>query len=114
MLTISDSKDEKQVKSNNSLLNYYEFLKKSQTNGTLPCEMDLERLHNDIENGMYFDSSIPQGFGVGSSGALVAAIYGMNVDIPFMHSPHAFYIPVILSLLVSILISWYFMKRKWF
>lgn len=46
--------------------------------------------------------------------ALVAAIYGMNVDIPFMHSPHAFYIPVILSLLVSFLISWYFMKRKWF
>ena len=24
---------------------------------------------------MYFDSSIPQGYGVGSSGALVAAIY---------------------------------------
>ena len=46
--------------------------------------------------------------------ALVAAIYGMNVDIPYMHSPHAFYIPVILSLLVSFLISWYFMKRKWF
>jgi magnesium transporter len=46
--------------------------------------------------------------------ALVAAIYGMNVDIPYMHSPHAFYIPVVLSLGVSILISWYFMKRKWF
>ena len=26
-------------------------------------------------SGMYFDSSIPQGYGVGSSGALVAAIY---------------------------------------
>jgi magnesium transporter len=46
--------------------------------------------------------------------ALVASIYGMNVEIPFMHSPHAFYIPVILSLLVSFLLSWYFMKRKWF
>jgi len=46
--------------------------------------------------------------------ALVAGIYGMNVEIPFMHSPHAFYIPVILSLLVSFLLSWYFMKRKWF
>ncbi|MCA6466756.1 MAG: magnesium transporter CorA family protein [Chitinophagaceae bacterium] len=46
--------------------------------------------------------------------ALVAAIYGMNVDIPYMHSPHAFYIPVALSLGVSMLISWYFMKRKWF
>jgi mevalonate kinase len=27
-------------------------------------------LKQDIEKGMYFDSSIPQGYGVGSSGAL--------------------------------------------
>jgi mevalonate kinase len=32
-------------------------------------------IKNDVETGMYFDSSIPQGYGVGSSGALVAAIY---------------------------------------
>ena len=38
-------------------------------------KFDLERLHTDIAGGMYFDSSIPQGYGVGSSGALVAAIY---------------------------------------
>jgi len=36
---------------------------------------DFEALKKDAENGMYFDSSIPQGYGVGSSGALVAAIY---------------------------------------
>ena len=36
---------------------------------------DLETLRNDVEAGMYFDSSIPQGYGIGSSGALVAAIY---------------------------------------
>ncbi|MGJ5642537.1 mevalonate kinase family protein [Formosa sp. S-31] len=36
---------------------------------------DLVALNADIESGMYFDSSIPQGYGVGSSGALVAAIY---------------------------------------
>ncbi|MDP3313481.1 mevalonate kinase [Lutibacter sp.] len=35
----------------------------------------LEELKADIEEGMYFDSSIPQGYGVGSSGALVASIY---------------------------------------
>jgi magnesium transporter len=46
--------------------------------------------------------------------ALVTSIYGMNVDIPYSHTPHAFYIPVILSLLVSIVIAWYFMKKKWF
>lgn len=46
--------------------------------------------------------------------ALVTSIYGMNVDIPFSHSSHAFYIPVLLSLGISIIISWYFMKKKWF
>lgn len=46
--------------------------------------------------------------------ALVTSIYGMNVDIPYSHSRHAFYIPVILSLGISVVISWYFMKRKWF
>ena len=35
----------------------------------------MEALETDIHAGMYFDSSIPQGYGVGSSGALVAAIY---------------------------------------
>ena len=34
-----------------------------------------ERLESDLTQKMYFDSSIPQGYGVGSSGALVAAIY---------------------------------------
>jgi magnesium transporter len=46
--------------------------------------------------------------------ALVTSIYGMNVEIPYSHSTYAFYIPVILSLSISIVISWYFMKKKWF
>jgi len=36
---------------------------------------DNDRLQADVDSGMYFDSSIPQGYGVGSSGALVAALY---------------------------------------
>ena len=36
---------------------------------------NLTVLKQDVNSGMYFDSSIPQGYGVGSSGALVAAIY---------------------------------------
>ena len=36
---------------------------------------DWDQLHTDLSRKMYFDSSIPQGYGVGSSGALVAAIY---------------------------------------
>lgn len=36
---------------------------------------DWDKLQSDIDKKLYFDSSIPQGYGVGSSGALVAAIY---------------------------------------
>jgi mevalonate kinase len=41
------------------------------------CEsyIDVARLKSDIQNGLWFDSSIPHGFGLGSSGALIAAIY---------------------------------------
>jgi mevalonate kinase len=35
----------------------------------------MTALNSDVAEGLYFDSSIPQGYGVGSSGALVAAIY---------------------------------------
>lgn len=45
---------------------------------------------------------------------LVTGIYGMNVEIPYQHSAHAFYIPVILSLTISVIIGWYFLKKKWF
>ncbi len=45
---------------------------------------------------------------------LVTSIYGMNVDIPYQHSTHAFYIPVILSVVISVFIGWYFLKKKWF
>jgi mevalonate kinase len=37
--------------------------------------IDLNRFAKDLENGLWFDSSIPQGFGLGSSGALIAGIY---------------------------------------
>lgn len=62
-------------KSNLSLRGFAEYLKNLQeTEGNL-VTFDLETLNKDVSNGMYFDSSIPQGYGVGSSGALVAAIY---------------------------------------
>ncbi len=35
----------------------------------------LDTLKKDLEKGLWFDSNIPQGYGVGSSGALIAAIF---------------------------------------
>lgn len=37
--------------------------------------LDWETLQADLKRKLYFDSSIPRGYGVGSSGALVAAFY---------------------------------------
>jgi len=36
---------------------------------------NFKKMNDDLLKGMYFDSTIPQGYGVGSSGALVAAFY---------------------------------------
>jgi len=35
----------------------------------------MKSMMSDVENGWYYQSDIPQGYGVGSSGALVAAMY---------------------------------------
>ena len=42
---------------------------------------------------------------------LVASIYGMNVPIPYARSPYAFYIPVFLSLIISLVIGWLFLRK---
>ena len=61
-----------QLDSHHKLLAFSKYLKE------LPpsvVNFDWVRLAADLDQKMYFDSSIPQGYGVGSSGALVAAIY---------------------------------------
>jgi mevalonate kinase len=62
-------------KSNQSLRGFLKYLQNSDRINEIETSFDLESLESDINSQMYFDSSIPQGYGVGSSGALVAAIY---------------------------------------
>lgn len=45
---------------------------------------------------------------------LVASIYGMNVPIPYQEKQHAFYIPVLLALGISLIMAWFFVRKKWF
>jgi magnesium transporter len=45
---------------------------------------------------------------------LVASIYGMNVPIPYQSSKLAFYMPVGFSLVISLFIGWFFLKKKIF
>ena len=55
------------------LLNdFYDYLKSS---GILSRVLDLKSLKEDIDQGLYFHSNIPLGHGIGSSGALCAALY---------------------------------------
>ena len=67
-------------KSNSNLKRFVPYLEKLQRNKPSLVSFDFERLKTDVQNGLYFDSSIPQGYGVGSSGALVAAIYDKYAD----------------------------------
>jgi len=71
-LKTEENPSEEAQKSNESLQRFTEYLSKIDDNLVV---FDIELLRKDVNAGMYFDSSIPQGYGVGSSGALVAAIY---------------------------------------
>ncbi len=68
-LKITDSSNEESKKSNLVLSKFSAYLK------TIDIDLDLNSFDKHIKKGMYFDSSIPKGYGVGSSGALVAAVY---------------------------------------
>ena len=66
---------EEAAKSNNNLRRFVAYLENLQQEQPELVTFDIETLKKHVEAGMYFDSTIPQGYGVGSSGALVAAIY---------------------------------------
>lgn len=72
-LKFSELDSEFEKKSNHSLQDYSTYLKDL----VLPekFKLNISEFQKDIKNGLFFDSNIPQGYGVGSSGALVAAIF---------------------------------------
>ncbi|WP_350286332.1 mevalonate kinase [uncultured Croceitalea sp.] len=72
-LKTDDNPSEDAQKSNGSLSKFADYLAEMQSDELV--QFDIAALKVDVADGMYFDSSIPQGYGVGSSGALVAAIY---------------------------------------
>ena len=62
------------ISSNNTLQDYFQYLndlfKEEASYG-----FDLDRLKKDLNKGLYFESTIPQGYGIGSSGAVCAALF---------------------------------------
>ncbi len=71
-LQFADQPTETILKSHQNLIDFVAYLKTLSTD-RLP--LNWKRLQADLDQKLYFDSSIPQGYGVGSSGALVAAFY---------------------------------------
>jgi len=71
-LKIGNFENGTEKESNKNLVDFKNYLKTIKSS---VVEFDFIKLNKDLKNGMFFDSSIPQGYGVGSSGALVAALY---------------------------------------
>lgn len=62
---------EKNKSTDAELKAFCQYLKKTPEAASL----DTKSFEFDLGQGLFFNSSIPQGFGVGSSGAVVAAVY---------------------------------------
>ena len=71
-LKIRNFENDTEKESSINLIDFKNYLK---TTDSAIVVFDFVKLEKDLKNGMFFDSSIPQGYGVGSSGALVAALY---------------------------------------
>jgi mevalonate kinase len=61
--------------SNQVLLSFFKYLRQAINKTDLSKNFDFKKFNTNIENGMYFNSNIPFGCGLGSSGALTAAVY---------------------------------------
>ena len=71
-LKISKNKTDFIIESNKILIDFAKYLKVISSKVLI---FDWKKFDKDLSLNMYFDSSIPKGYGVGSSGALVASIY---------------------------------------
>jgi mevalonate kinase len=71
-LVLPDSVDGTDIESNEVLKKYIHYL---EENDDLKEHIDIERLHSLIDEGLYLQSNIPQGYGLGSSASLCVAIY---------------------------------------
>ena len=71
-LKISNTQSEFIYDSNKKIIEFSKFLRNINHN---LVKFDWKKIERDLSNKLYFDSSIPQGYGLGSSGALVASFY---------------------------------------
>ena len=71
-LKFSKTADDYQKTSNTNLKVFSDYLK---DNKFIYNKINITKFKYDIDNGLYFESSIPESYGLGSSAAVVAAVY---------------------------------------
>jgi len=57
------------------LMDLLVYLEGLNAKNELLCQLDLKAFRQALNKGLCFDSNIPKGYGLGSSGALTAAVY---------------------------------------
>lgn len=101
--------DQSHQESSTEIRKLYEHLKTDADSQKLHFSFDLESLKKDLERGLYFNSNIPQQYGVGSSGALVAALFSRYAE---SSAPEAELTPELLKLDFSLLESYFHGKSS--
>lgn len=71
--------DDLEFESRNSIDQFIDFL---VLNGI--CDLDIDNFSAEWDEGLFLDSNIPSGYGVGSSGSVVAAVYDGFVKSPVL------------------------------
>ncbi|PRZ00246.1 mevalonate kinase [Marinilabilia salmonicolor] len=67
-------------RSNQHLYDFWYYLQSLVNNNSMLSNFNTDQLKEDLDNGLYFESTIPEGYGLGSSGALVAAFFQRYVS----------------------------------
>ncbi|TVQ15665.1 MAG: hypothetical protein EA361_05350 [Bacteroidetes bacterium] len=77
--------------SNQAIREFLGYLQSPEIRNVMSYPLDLDLLEKETTNGLFFSSTIPQGYGAGSSGALVAALFSRfanpKPDIASLHEP---------------------------
>ncbi len=72
---MSEKQQRVALRSNDQLHAFRDFLKQDDACPPISRLMDLDRFGEELAQGIFLQSNIPSGYGLGSSGALVAALY---------------------------------------
>ena len=91
---LSFEKSADSEESNHSLKAFFDFMQEKNFNQKLNFPLNLIRFQSDLESGLWFDSTIPQQYGVGSSGALVAALYDQYSSISILQFKDVHALPI--------------------